>query len=720
MSNSTPYLNRVVGQLLLSNKILNNKKIIYSTDLTEEELDDLVNKGFISKLNSSSDFEDASSIIVEGLQSLDVSLPISLYRMKSVVYGDNIYIFAGNEYPTKASSEALLQFDGFTLKSVADTVISREDGVAFLQSDSTVNLLSYTPADYFGSASQKINLLGGAITDNTLVNPLLKFYSSCEDDKYLYLIGGINPDNTNNVKVYRIEKANPVAFEVIGSLKEIRSLSACTVYKNSIYIIGGVQIQNGVYQGINTVEIFNLDLKESELQTLRIPNDLGFYAFFQTQLDSGRFLIAGGCFTEKQYSSAIYELSLEYLVWRKSVETLPSPLAYGACQQLGGYAYFIGGLCTTNESYRSILKYRFSNLPIPDPNLQATQLIIRHDSNNLSRRLITLEAYLYMSNGVIRTVSNNYDITWTIKSTKDLKISFPVKGNKNIIEVNGEGSLEAYASMSDTKSTSLTIPIYDIKSLEIYGDDSIILGSIRQYKALARYSNGALEDLKEDYYWQIINRSLVRFDNTSLITAVATGDFSLTAKFEKFQVTKDVNIYDRYSEIETIITDPRETYRVGQTIQLDVQALSTSEVKKSIMADDDVTMTILSKDQIQTTNNILGQYSLVKAGNGSIISRWEELNSYINIVIEEEILELRVQAPIRISKGDRFVVSVFVTFLTTGTSQILDISKVTFASDTPAVLSINALGQIVGEGLGESEISVIFEDKRASTIIIVE
>ncbi|MCW6598692.1 hypothetical protein [Yersinia ruckeri] len=718
MSDSTPYLNRINGQLVLANRVLNHKAIIYANDTSEEELQELLDKGFLIQLDSAANVEVAPAIISEGLDSLNVSLPSGLYRIKSAMINDTIYLMGGYTYPGNDHNESILRFNGNTLFNIADTLISREDGALFLQDEKSAFLTSYSPDDYLGQSSQKINLQSGAITTNKLANPLLKFFSSCEDDQYIYLIGGINPDETNNVKVYRLDKASPTEFEVIGTLKDIRSLSACCLYKNSIYIIGGVQIQNGVYQGVNSIEVFNLDLRESEVLDIRIPNDLGFYAYFNANLKDGRMLVAGGCFNESQYSTAIYEFSLDYLIWRSRTSELPAPIAYGTCQIIGESAYFIGGLCQTNPAYRNILRYTFTNLPIPDPNLKATQLSVRHNSNNLSRRLITFDAFLFMSNGDIKTVGNSYDISWEFTSTEKLKFSLPTKA-KNIVEVDGEGAITAIATINGVKSKPVTVDIYDIKAIEIYGEDSIILGSMREYKALARYSNGALEDLNEDYYWQISNRSILIF-NGNLVTAVATGKFSLTAKFEAFAATKEVEIYDRYSELETVITDPRPTYRVGQTIQVDVLALSTSNVKKSIMGEEGVTIDILSKDQIQKLDNIPGRYSLVRAGNGSVISRWEELNSYINIVIEEEILDLRLQAPIRISKGDRFVVSVFVTLPTQGIVQITDMSRLTFASDNPAVLSINALGQIVGEGFGEAAISVLFEDKQVSTIIIVE
>lgn len=718
MADSTPYLNRINGQLVLADKVLNHKSIIYASDTSEEELQELLDRGFIVQLDSAATVDNVPAIISEGLESLNVSLPSGLYRIKSAQTGDLIYILGGYTYPGEDHNESILKFNGNTLFNIADTLISREDGALFLQDEKSAFLTSYSPDDYLGQSSQKINLQSGAITTNKLANPLLKFFSYCEDDQYVYLIGGINPDNTNNVKVYRLNKATPTEFEVIGTLKDIRSLSACCVYKNSIYIVGGVQIQNGIYQGVNSVEIFNLDLRESELQNIRIPNDLGFYAYFNADLKDGRMLIAGGCFNENSYSKAIYEFSLDYLIWRTRTAELPAPLAYGTCQVLGEAAYFIGGLCKSNPSYRNILKYTFTNLPIPDPNLKATQLSVRHNSNNLSRRLITFDAFLFMSNGDIKTVGNSYDISWKFTATDKLKFTLPTKA-KNIVEVEGEGTITAIATINGVQSKPVTVDIHDIKAIEIYGEDQMILGSIREYKALARYSNGALEDLNEDYYWQINNRSILIF-NGNLVTAVATGKFTLIAKFEAFSASKEVEIYDRYSELETVITNPRTTYRVGQTIQVDVLALSTSNIKKSIMGEEGVTIDILSKDQIQKLDNIPGQFTLVRAGNGSVISRWEELNSYINIVIEEEILDLRLQAPIRISKGDRYVVSVFVTLPTKGIVQITDMSRLTFASDNPAVLSINALGQIVGEGLGEAAISVLFEDKQVSTIIIVE
>ncbi|WP_170996344.1 hypothetical protein, partial [Escherichia coli] len=182
--------------------------------------------------------------------------------------------------------------------------------------------------------------------------------------------------------------------------------------------------------------------------------------------------------------------------------------------------------------------------------------------------------FLFMSNGDIKTVGNSYDISWKFTATDKLKFTLPTKA-KNIVEVEGEGTITAIATINGVQSKPVTVDIHDIKAIEIYGEDQMILGSIREYKALARYSNGALEDLNEDYYWQINNRSILIF-NGNLVTAVATGKFTLIAKFEAFSASKEVEIYDRYSELETVITNPRTTYRVGQTIQVDVLALSTS------------------------------------------------------------------------------------------------------------------------------------------------
>ncbi len=160
--------------------------------------------------------------------------------------------------------------------------------------------------------------------------------------------------------------------------------------------------------------------------------------------------------------------------------------------------------------------------------------------SGLSQQFVAMGVF---SDGSTSDVTST--VTWSSSDASKLIVS-NANGSRGLGNTAGVGTVAVSASLSSvTGSTPFTVTAAVLTSLTITpANSSASLGSVRQYVATGRYTDGSTQNLTGQVTWASSNTSVASISNANgsrgLATTLGTGSTSITAAFATFTASSNL------------------------------------------------------------------------------------------------------------------------------------------------------------------------------------
>lgn len=324
----------------------------------------------------------------EELSTLSEVLPQKLNYSCCARYGENIYIFGGENVSGRVSTIYKFNCNSKTIETLSVTL---------------PQVLSNACCEIHG---ENIYIFGGKTTSGVKVNTIYKFNciteiietlsitlpslicdSCCSiNDNDIYIFGGITTQYLN--KIYKFNCDSETIETLITKLPQVLTDACCEIYEDNIYIFGGY---NG-NTSLNTIYKFNCSNETIETLSTVLPKSLYVAT---SSIFGDNIYIFGGNNQDTGAQNTIYKFNCSSETIEILSETLPKKLVYSCSSIYGSNIYIFGG------NYGDTI-YNFS----VSFELVANNVLIYNANSNYSFDLITDQVTIPIKNVYIGDSNN--------------------------------------------------------------------------------------------------------------------------------------------------------------------------------------------------------------------------------------------------------------------------------------------------------------------------
>ncbi len=204
---------------------------------------------------------------------------------------------------------------------------------------------------------------------------------------------------------------------------------------------------------------------------------------------------------------------------------------------------------------------------------------------------------------------NQNDIYWEVDDSTIAKLDVGYYDASLQAIQKGEVMVTAkYGDLSTSKIFKVIDPIFESIQIEPAYNSSVFIGMTKQFKVIARYSDGSQKDINESVTWQVMS-NIATVTEDGKVTGISEGTTRLKATYQDKSVLISINV--QKVELSYLrATNERRDINVNETVQLQVVGYYNDGTEKEIIKD----IVWTSEDESIVTVESSGKVTAKKSG----------------------------------------------------------------------------------------------------------
>lgn len=240
--------------------------------------------------------------------------------------------------------------------------------------------------------------------------------------------------------------------------------------------------------------------------------------------------------------------------------------------------------------------------------------------------------------------------------------------------------------------------------------DNIVQGTQAQLSLVGEFSDSTQETISTGITWSSSDESVVTISTSGLVNAVAPGSATISASASGFSVSTEVTI-----EAPTLTAIQLSSALTSLALGLDTQINGTGTFNNGVSSALE-NIQFSSSDETIATVSEQGAVSTLKEGTVIITGELAGISDTIELTITEaELLSFNIQLDdLSIADGTSTVAFAIGTFTDSSSSPI----AVIWQSSDETIATISEQGVIEALGVGQVQITALFDDVQADPILL--